>query len=70
MGDFDCVLHSWEKMGDTGLNGSAVDYFWNFLDGMALTGMGFRGPIFTWNNRRNGSFNIQEQLDHSLASVR
>ncbi|KAG8638026.1 hypothetical protein MANES_15G185432v8 [Manihot esculenta] len=36
---------------------------------MALTDMGFMGPVFTWNNRRNEFFNIQERLDRSLVFV-
>lgn len=34
-----------------------------------LSDMGFRGPMFTWNNRKDGVFNIQERFDPSLASI-
>ncbi|KAK0607926.1 hypothetical protein LWI29_022770 [Acer saccharum] len=33
-----------------------------------LVDLGFSGPMFTWNNRREGKDNVQERLDRVLAS--
>lgn len=39
-----------------------------FIDGMRLIDLGFKGPNFSWNNRRDVMHNIQERLDCSLAT--
>lgn len=70
MGDFNNIMNSWEKEGGIGLNLSQVDMFRDFINSMAIKDLNFRGPIFTWNNYRNGATNIKEQLDRVLASVR
>ncbi|KAG8650693.1 hypothetical protein MANES_07G062580v8, partial [Manihot esculenta] len=69
VGDFNCVLNSWEKKGGNAVNWNVADSFRFLINSLGLTDLGFRGPIFTWNNRRDGSLNIQERLDRSLASI-
>ncbi|KAG8632605.1 hypothetical protein MANES_18G036550v8, partial [Manihot esculenta] len=69
VGDFNCVLNYWEKKGGNVVNWNVVDSFRFLINSLGLTDLGFRGPIFTWNNHRDGSLNIQERLDRSLASI-
>ncbi|KAK3225932.1 hypothetical protein Dsin_005794 [Dipteronia sinensis] len=38
------------------------------VEDYALADIGFSGPMFTWNNKRDGKDNIQEILDRFLAN--
>ncbi|TXG54182.1 hypothetical protein EZV62_019438 [Acer yangbiense] len=42
--------------------------FRQVVDDYNLTDLGFTGPKYTWNNKRDGNSNIQERLDRFLAN--
>ncbi|KAK3194206.1 hypothetical protein Dsin_025516 [Dipteronia sinensis] len=61
IGDFNEVLHSAEKHGGPPRQRRLIEDFREAVDDCELMDMGFRGPGFTWSNRREGSAMVQER---------
>ncbi|KAK2653416.1 hypothetical protein Ddye_013272 [Dipteronia dyeriana] len=59
VGDFNEVLSSKEKLGGLPCNRRMIEIFCNALDYYGLDDLGFRGPRFTWSNKRDGVFTIE-----------
>lgn len=57
-----------EKRGGRPFASSSNGGFKNFMDNNALLDLGYVGNMFTWSNRRTGSMNIAERLDHGIAN--
>lgn len=53
--------------GNSKLDGK-VFKFRQFVDRLQLIDISFKGPPTTWNNRREGIYNIRERLDRCLAT--
>ncbi|KAL7211712.1 hypothetical protein ACSBR2_014549 [Camellia fascicularis] len=68
MGDFNEVLTRTEKFGGQPINHRRAMLFKNCLDHCGLIDMGFSGPHFTWNNRRQVGNFISERLDRCLCN--
>ncbi|KAL5779809.1 hypothetical protein ACOSQ2_010546 [Xanthoceras sorbifolium] len=67
-GDLNEILVSSEKLGGTNRLVSGMNDFRNALDFCNLDDLGFRGPLFTWSNKRVEAANVQERLDRFLAN--
>ncbi|TXG51627.1 hypothetical protein EZV62_024151 [Acer yangbiense] len=57
-------VNSWELLGRL----SEVDRFRQAIDKCDLIELGSSGPRYTWNNKREGKFNIQERIDRFFAN--
>ncbi|XP_078162805.1 uncharacterized protein LOC144557992 [Carex rostrata] len=69
IGDFNAIADESEKVcGDPILNKNSRD-FKEFLFEGELIDMGFKGPAFTWTNKRSASEAIHERLDRVVATV-
>ncbi|KAK3204864.1 hypothetical protein Dsin_018910 [Dipteronia sinensis] len=55
-----------EKSGGSDKSISEMLVFRQAVDDCDLIDLGFHGPMFTWNNKRDGRNNIQERLDRIL----
>lgn len=69
MGDFNAIANEEENVGgDPVLNKNNRD-FRDFLFQGGLIDLGFKGPAFTWTNKRHASEAIFERLDRVVATV-
>lgn len=69
VGDFNAIADESEKVGgDPIMNKNSRD-FKEFLFQGGLIDLGFKGPAFTWTNKRNASEAIYERLDRVVATV-
>ncbi|KAL5783968.1 hypothetical protein ACOSQ2_006360 [Xanthoceras sorbifolium] len=62
-GDFNELLHIEEKLGGNERIGPGMFNFRSIVELCDFVDLGFSGPLFTWNNKRGGSRNVQERLD-------
>ncbi|TXG53035.1 hypothetical protein EZV62_022204 [Acer yangbiense] len=67
-GDFNDILSMTEKEGGSAKSFSDMYNFRQTIDDCNLIDLGFTRPKYTWNNKRDGSNNIQERLDKFLAN--
>ncbi|TXG73661.1 hypothetical protein EZV62_002240 [Acer yangbiense] len=67
-GDFNEILGMSEKEGGSAKSFSDMYNFRQIVDNCNLFDLGFTGPKYTWNNKKDGSNNIQERLDRFLAN--
>jgi hypothetical protein len=69
-GDFNEVLHSWEKEGGAVRPQGCMDKFKETLELCELDDLGYVGDTFTWRNHSHlaGSY-IRERLDRAVASL-
>jgi hypothetical protein len=68
-GDFNEVLHSWEKEGGAPKSQSCMDKFKEALEVCELDDLGFVGDPFTWRNHSSRPENyIREWLDRAVAT--
>ncbi|KAL5788264.1 hypothetical protein ACOSP7_005213 [Xanthoceras sorbifolium] len=67
-GDFNELLHNEEKLGGNERTGPGMFNFRSIVELCDFVDLGFSGPLFTWNNKRGGSRNVQERLDHFFAT--
>jgi hypothetical protein len=68
-GDFNEILHSWEKEGRVPRAQCFMDMFKEALEYCELGGLGFVGDAFTWRNHSHDANKyIQERLDRAVAS--
>ncbi|KAK3188191.1 hypothetical protein Dsin_027752 [Dipteronia sinensis] len=68
-GDFNEVLSNDEKLGIVKQKRILIKNFQEALDYCDLSDMGFRGPIYTWSNKRDGSESVQESLDRGVCNL-
>ncbi|TXG57234.1 hypothetical protein EZV62_018547 [Acer yangbiense] len=65
-GDFNDLLSITEKEGGSNKSVSEMLAFKQAVEDYDLIDLGFSGPKFTWNNKREGRNNVQERLDQIL----
>lgn len=53
VGNFNEVAHASEKFGGLSVSNSRITYFNNCLDYCQLIDLGFKGPKYTWKNKKN-----------------
>jgi hypothetical protein len=68
VGDFNKIMHQYEKLGACRRRERQMEDFCNALDDYYLGDMGFTGPCFTWSNKRHDGTYTQERLDRALAN--
>ncbi|KAL5775011.1 hypothetical protein ACOSP7_012568 [Xanthoceras sorbifolium] len=66
--DFNELLHIEEKLGGNERIGPGMFNFRSIVELCDFVDLGFSGPLFTWNNKRGGSRNVQERLDRFFAT--
>ncbi|KAK2635601.1 hypothetical protein Ddye_030393 [Dipteronia dyeriana] len=69
MGDFNEIISEDDKLGGPPQNRLMMENFKEALEYCGFEDVGFRGPIFTWCNRRNGVDSMQERLDRGLCNI-
>jgi hypothetical protein len=70
IGDFNEILHSWEKEGGAPKPQAQMDKFKNALEICELDDLGYVGDTFTWrNNSHDASKYIRERLDRAVATL-
>lgn len=67
-GDFNEILHNWEKEGRRDRTQSQMNAFNNVLSDCRLTDLGFSGSPFTWSNNRLAPNTVRCHLDRVCAS--
>lgn len=68
-GDFNEVLHAWEKEGGVPRSQSCLDRFKTTLEVCGLGDLGFCGDAFTWRNNSHTAVKfIKERLDRAVAT--
>ncbi|CAM8901685.1 unnamed protein product [Rhodiola kirilowii] len=67
-GDFNEILFSWEMKGGRLRDSSQMRRFANALVDCALSDVGFKGPPFTFTNRRQGDKETKVRLDRVVAN--
>ncbi|KAL5854783.1 hypothetical protein ACOSQ4_004585 [Xanthoceras sorbifolium] len=68
-GDFNELLHIEEKRGGNERTGPGMFNFRSIVELCDFVDLGFSWPLFTWNNKRGGSRNVQERLDRFFLPV-
>ena len=69
IGDFNAILHSFEKQSSHPPPYKQMDDFQETLNLCGLFDMGFKGYPFTWNDKRSSSANTRERLDRVVANM-
>ncbi|OMP01255.1 reverse transcriptase [Corchorus capsularis] len=69
VGDFNDVLHSGEKYGGNQPSLGRCNAFNSMITYCGLIDLGFKGPSFTWCNKRNGVARIQKRLDRVFSNA-
>ncbi|KAJ3708440.1 hypothetical protein LUZ61_012145 [Rhynchospora tenuis] len=69
MGDFNEILGSNEKFGGSSRTKPHTVDFQNFLYDSGLVDVGYKGPAFTWTNKRHVSEAIYQRLDRVLVTT-
>jgi hypothetical protein len=70
VGDFNEILHSWEKEGGVPKPQGQMDNFKKALEVCALDDLGYVGDTFTWrNNSHTKEKYIRERLDRAVATL-
>jgi hypothetical protein len=68
MGDFNENMDQTEKMGGALRNHAQMEKFRRVVHECKLGDLGFKGPKFTWSNKRESGVFVKERLDRALAS--
>jgi exonuclease III len=67
-GDFNLITSCHEKSGGNPLDNNITTLFRNTLTMCDLQDLGYKGEIFTWNNKQEGNHLIKSRLDRFLAN--
>ncbi|CAA0805858.1 Unknown protein, partial [Striga hermonthica] len=67
-GDFNDLVSNEEKRGGKVRSESSFRSFRNFIWGLKVQNIGFKGYPYTWSNNRNGEGFVEERLDRFLFS--
>ena len=68
IGDLNSISLLADKSGGR-FNGGSSKNFIGFIENVGAIDLGFRGPRFTWSNKRVRWANIRERLDRGLCNV-
>ncbi|KAK9913633.1 hypothetical protein M0R45_037443 [Rubus argutus] len=68
VGDFNEILNCSEKDGGLPLSWNRPQFLRNFMNCNALLDVGYCGPKFTWENRRDNADLVRERLDRVLVN--
>ncbi|KAJ4799461.1 DNAse I-like superfamily protein [Rhynchospora pubera] len=68
MGDFNEIASSAEKFGGSGRFKPHMIEFQNFIFHSGLVDVGYKGPAYTWTNKRNAVQAIYQRLDRVLVT--
>lgn len=69
IGDLNIIFNSEEKKGGLPFDRKKVEPVLNLIQRTCLEDLGFRGNIFTWNNKREGQANIKQRIDRAMANA-
>jgi hypothetical protein len=69
MGDFNEIVSMEERSGEVLGSTRCMQEFGACINRSGLIDLGFRGVLFTWENRREGAALIQKQLDRAMANT-
>ena len=69
MGDFNEILSSDERFGESVSSQRSMFEFGEVLNRCSLVDLGYRGYPFTWDNGRYAEAYIQKRLDRAVASI-
>ncbi|XP_075663408.1 uncharacterized protein LOC142632996 [Castanea sativa] len=68
IGDFNSIKNAGEKSGGKPTIESSVNNIRTFITNTAAIDLGFKGPPFTWTNKREDLANIRERLDQCMCN--
>ena len=68
LGDFNEMLSSTDKCGGNPIDMRRAQIFKDCLDVCNLIDLGFQGPKYTWINKQDIGYFIQERLDRAFAN--
>ena len=68
VGDFNSIKNAGEKRGGKPATKSSVNSIRTFITNSTAIDLGFKGPPFTWTNKREGLANIKERFDQCLCN--
>ncbi|KAK3221477.1 hypothetical protein Dsin_008502 [Dipteronia sinensis] len=69
LADTDEILSVDEKLGDLARSRMLMESSREALDYCGLDDLGFRGPMFSWCNKRDGNELVQERLDRGVCNL-
>ena len=69
MGDMNNIMHVCEKTGPGPVNPRAISEFCCLVKDCGFFDLGFKGPAYTWTNKRFDSFPTYERLDRFLCNA-
>ncbi|XP_040375969.1 uncharacterized protein LOC121053292 isoform X2 [Oryza brachyantha] len=69
MGDLNDIMYENEKFGPTTANNARISLFRHHVRELGLLDLGYRGPTYTWSNKRKGKNLIMQRLDRSMGNV-
>lgn len=67
-GDFNEIQFTHEKLGGNVASVRRCQAFNHWIERCELSDLGFQGPKYTWDNKRDGAANIKERIDRALAN--
>jgi hypothetical protein len=67
-GDFNEALSQEEHLGVRDRSDAQIALFRECLDDCQLVDLGFKGPMFTWNNRQSDDDHVKVRLDRAVAN--
>jgi hypothetical protein len=68
-GDFNEITSQEEQLGQNERSEAQMILFRNYLTDCHLIDLGYSGYLFTWDNRREGSANVQARLDRAVGDI-
>lgn len=67
IGDFNSIKNQNEKRGGNTFDANSTKHFQDWITGFNMIDLGYFGPTYTWENRRNNGENVSERLDRPYA---
>jgi hypothetical protein len=69
MGDMNNIMHACEKSGPGPVNDHVISEFRCLVKDCGLFDLGYKGPAYTWTNKRFDSYPTYERLDRFLGNA-
>lgn len=69
IGDFNTIQSSQDRFGGSPVTFSSTKDFNEFIAQTHLLNLGYCGAVYTWSNKRQHTFNIEERLDKTFATI-
>lgn len=69
LGDFNEILHRWEKMGSRPADSYRLSSFQEVLNDCSLLDLPSHCCAFTWSNNRDGDALVKERLDRAVCTA-